>query len=207
MIDRNLRLHIQTVLVHWSENLAFLAPQAIEKIRNPKLFTASSYYYQVPTFWQTNTLRFVSLDWKGFWPRSSSGSCLNYLIHESWFLFDENWISCCCCWKGDHLLTKCHGMSRTAESGWDAKFNLRRAIKCPALICSPSGAWIYATLSRPAAPRYWRCRKHAKQKQSLRNFGIQTRDVSKCGSNFLREFAPGFARAENMLISTQVFTL
>ena len=74
--------------------------------------------YHVPTFWQINTLWFVSLNTEGLWLRSSSGSSLNYLIHESWFLFDENWLSHCCCRKGDHLLTKCHGMSRTAESGW-----------------------------------------------------------------------------------------
>jgi hypothetical protein len=69
-------------------------------------------YYHETTFWQFNTLRFLALDTKGFRPRNSSGLCLNYLIHESWFLFDENRISCCCRRKGDHLLTKCHGMSR-----------------------------------------------------------------------------------------------
>ena len=90
-----------------------------------RLYSSCEYSYnQVPTFWQINTLWFVSLDTEGLWLRSSSGSCLNYLIHESWFLFDENWLSHCCCRKGDHLLTKCHRMSHMAESGWDAKFNL-----------------------------------------------------------------------------------
>ena len=72
------------------------------------------WYYQIPTFWQSNTLWFVSLNTKGFWPRNFSGSCLNYLMHESWFLFDENPISFCYCRKGDHLLTKCHRMSHPA---------------------------------------------------------------------------------------------
>jgi len=163
------------------------------------------WYYH--TFWQINTLQFVSLNTKGFWHWSSSGPFLNYLIHESCILFDENWISHCCCRKGDHLLTKCHRMSHTAKSSWDTKFNLWQVIKCSTLICSSGRAWIYATSPCPAAPRHWWCRKHAKQKQSLWNFGIETWDALRCGSNFIREFAQGPARAKKMLISAQVLAL
>ena len=73
-------------------------------------------YYQVTTFWQSDTLRFVSLDTKGFRARNYSGSRINYLIHGSWFLFGGNRNNPCRFRKRYYLLTKCHGMSQV---GWD----------------------------------------------------------------------------------------
>ena len=45
------------------------------------------------------TLQFIPLDIENFQPRIFSGSRLNFIIHELWFLFDENRIICYCCRK------------------------------------------------------------------------------------------------------------
>jgi len=149
------------------------------------------WYYQVPTFWQSNTFWFVSLDAEGFRARSSS---LNYLIHESWFLFDENRISFVVgVEKGTTFwqnVTQCHARQHV-------KFNLWQVIGWQQAVATNKqtawllgGAWIVATSSRPEAAWRWWCSKHAKQKQSLWKFVIETLDALRCGLNFFREFAP-----------------
>ena len=69
-------------------------------------------YYQVTTFRQFNTLWFVSLDTMGFCAWNYSGSFLNYLIHQSWFLFGGNRNNPCHFRKQYHLLIKCHRISQ-----------------------------------------------------------------------------------------------
>ena len=86
-----------------------------------------------------------------FGPRNSSGSCLNYLIHESWFLLDEIWISYCSCRKGDHLLTKCHRMSHIA---WTAISQIQSPMS-DQMNCSRHAP------SRPAATMQQTCKTEA----------------------------------------------
>ena len=99
-------------------------PHAWDKDHVRKVITCCHYrqhslliYYQVTTFWQSDTLWFVSLNTKSFLARNCSGSCLNYLIHEPWFLFGGNRNSLCRFRKRYHLLTKCHGMSQVGWAG------------------------------------------------------------------------------------------
>ena len=119
--------------------------------------TSRANYYHVPTFWQSDTLQFVSREIKGFRPQNSSGSCLNYLIPESWFLFDENEISCCCCRKGDHLLTICHRMSHPAANMHSEILELR--LKMPWDVAQIFSESLHKNLLQPRhndlKPGFW----------------------------------------------------
>jgi len=74
-------------------------------------------YYHAMTFWNFSALSFVSLDTKGYQPRTFSGSCLNCPIHILWCLFKWNLIWGSRGRKGYHLLKECHGMSRIGCDG------------------------------------------------------------------------------------------
>ena len=74
-------------------------------------------YYHAMTFWNFSALSFISLDTKGYQPRTFSGSCLNCPIHILWCLFKWNLIWGSRGRKGYHLLKECHGMSRIGCDG------------------------------------------------------------------------------------------
>ena len=184
--------------------------------RNGGLGLSWSIYLSLPS-----SLPFGNFVWPNFIPQQNTPAKTRLLSEDGISPFQTHWeiITVRLLVLPPPLYVCIHLTGWYVCSYWDPQFTTQQfdisviislvyslqvyqwAIKCPTPICSSGGAWIYTTLSRPAASRHWQHRKHAKQKQSLQNFGIKNWDALRCGLNFLREFAQGFSRAEKMLIS------
>ena len=99
-------------------------------------------------------LWFVSLNAKGFWPQNFLGSCLNYLMHESWFYLTKIKSVFVAVEKGTTFwqnVTECHTQQQ-------AKFNLWWVI---------GWQWVVATNKQTAflGCRSWIC--HALQQPDI----------------------------------------